>query len=143
MAGEELGLDLPVSGLAVDKKYPALMDHHYLIWSMTGRRASSLLNEVDAANETAPTDEIVFAPGTRLRVLATEHRAGATVVMLRELPESAPFAPPGVLEDADNAALVRLSAVASDPTPAALAREWTDRGIGDLGVLRLTGQVGS
>jgi hypothetical protein len=104
--GEELGDILPVSGLAVERGGPA-PGERYLVWSMTGRRASSLLGRA-GAEAADPGDEVLFAPGTRLRLLAVDESAGAAVVLLRELPESAPAAVPGVLDAADEAVLDRL-----------------------------------
>jgi hypothetical protein len=134
--GEELGEAVPVSGIALDKGYPPVPADHYLIWSMTGRRAGSLLSESDPGSGPASADEVLFAPGTRLRVLAVDDRAGATVVLLRELPEAAPRpTTPGVLDDADNAVLKRLYALKDQPTAVGSGLPRPDRCAGVLGVL--------
>ncbi|MFI0719629.1 hypothetical protein [Streptomyces sp. NPDC021224] len=109
LPGEELGDVLPVSGLAVERGGPAVAGDRYLVWSMTGRRAGSLLGGAGAeAAGPAPADEVLFAPGTRLRLLAVDDLDGAAVVLLRELSETAPAAVPGVLDAADATALDRL-----------------------------------
>ncbi|MYS20671.1 hypothetical protein GA0115240_12214 [Streptomyces sp. DvalAA-14] len=142
LPGEELGDVLPVSAVAVDRGYPSVAADHYLIWSMTGRRANSLLGDADAVAAgaagagTPPVDEVLFAPGTRLRVLAVDDRAGSTVVLLRELPDSAPPATtPGLLDDADQAVLKRLRTLKDQPTAVGSGRNWPDRSAGALGVL--------
>ncbi|WP_329133361.1 hypothetical protein OG552_15695 [Streptomyces sp. NBC_01476] len=140
LPGEELGEALPVSGVAVDKGYPTVAADHYLIWSMTGRRASSLLGDAETAagGDTAPhPDEVLFAPGTRFRLLAVDSRSGATVILLRELPESAPSsaATPGQLDDADTAALKRLQAIKDQPAAVGSAHQAPERCAGPLGVL--------
>jgi hypothetical protein len=138
LPGEELGEAVPVSGVALDKGYPSVPADHYLIWSMTGRRASSLLGDSEsgaaAGAPASPADEVLFAPGTRLRVLAVDDRAGATLVLLRELHESAPpNATPGQLDDADSAVLKRLYALKDQPTAVGSGQNWPERCAGALG----------
>jgi hypothetical protein len=106
---------------------------------MTGRRANSLLGESEsgaAGGSAAPPDEVLFAPGTRLRVLAVDDRVGATVVLLRELPPATPSpAAPGLLDDSDQAVLKRLYALKDQPTAVGSGQNWPDRCAGVLGVL--------
>ncbi|MFC4035944.1 hypothetical protein ACFO3J_31440 [Streptomyces polygonati] len=140
LPGEELGDALPLSAVAVDKGYPSVPADHYLIWSMTGRRVNSLLGQsesgaVAVTGTSAAPDEVLFAPGTRLRVLAVADRAGATVVLLRELPSSAPpTATPGQLDDSDQAVLKRLYALKDQPTAVGSGQHWPERCAGVLGV---------
>jgi hypothetical protein len=145
LPGEELGDSLPISGLAVERGGPAVAGDRYLVWSMTGSRSGSLLGQA-GADGTDPADEVLFAPGTRLRLLAVDQAAGATVVLLRELAETAPAAVPGALDAADEAVLDRLRArgltdetSAGRPAPAGLP----GRCAGVLGLLATDALPGS
>jgi hypothetical protein len=141
LPGEELGEAMPISGVALDKGYPTVAADHYLIWSMTGRRASSLLGDPEsrvgaADNSAPPTDEIVFAPGTRFRYLAVEDRGGATVVLLRQLADTeVPESIAGQLGDSDLAVLQRLRTLKEQPAVMGLDQIQRERFIGRLGVL--------
>ncbi|MEU0949401.1 hypothetical protein ABZ379_43065 [Streptomyces canus] len=131
LPGEELGEATAVSALAVDKQYPAVPEDHYLIWSMTGRRT-------DAMTETESGDtaeEVLFGPGTRFRLLQVRQRAGARVLLLREIPETMPLNVPGVLDENDLKALDRLNAVVDGPAALNTGRAWPSRCAGALGVL--------
>ena len=136
LPGEELGEAVPVSAVALDKGYPSVPADHYLIWSMTGRRASSLATDVGLAPTAGGAqEEVLFAPGTRLRLLAVAERTGSTVMMLRELPESAPQSTtPGRLDDADNAVLKRLRTLADQPPAVSSGGTWPGRCAGTLAV---------
>ncbi|MFD8820190.1 hypothetical protein ACFV23_54130, partial [Streptomyces sp. NPDC059627] len=140
LPGEELGEAVPVGAVAFDKSYPSVPADHYLIWSMTGRRAAAVLTEPEAGPDASGDPEpaartgtgvlagdVLFAPGTRLRVLQSARRAGATVVLLRELPESAPPSAPGRLDDADASVLKRLLALVDLPTAPPGGGRWADR----------------
>ncbi|HEY5834694.1 hypothetical protein [Streptomyces sp.] len=130
LPGAELGEATPVSALALDKTYPAVPADHYLIWSVTGRRASSL---TDAGNH--DDEEVVFGPGTRFRVLQVRERAGATVVLLRELTEAMPVTANAGLDDSDVPVLSRLRAAADQPTATGTGDGWPQRSTGALRVL--------
>ncbi|MGW0925177.1 hypothetical protein ACWD3J_40015 [Streptomyces sp. NPDC002755] len=114
LPGEEIGSAAPVAARGIDHGYPTMPDDHYLIWSSTGRRIAAL-TETGGADE---SDEVVFSPGTRLRVLGVRERAGATVFLLREIPEGAPPALPGQLDASDLPVLDRLTLLADQaPSP--------------------------
>ncbi|WP_217562006.1 hypothetical protein [Streptomyces sp. GbtcB6] len=153
LPGEELGEAVPVGAVAFDKSYPSVPADHYLIWSMTGRKAAAVLTEPEAGPGASgdsdpaagtgigtgigtgvPAGEVLFAPGTRLRVLQSVRRAGATVVLLRELPESAPPSAPGRLDDADASVLKRLLALADLATAPPGGGPWPERCTGVLGL---------
>ncbi|MEV7289970.1 hypothetical protein AB0O01_36390 [Streptomyces sp. NPDC093252] len=138
LPGEELGETGPIGAVGFDKVYPAVPADHYLIWSMTGRKAAAALVEPDPAagpdGDTAA--EVLFAPGTRLRVLQVARRGAAQVVLLRELPEAAPPAAPGRLDDTDSSVLKRLLGLLElAAAPGTGAEEWPERRTGALGVL--------
>ncbi|MET8832063.1 hypothetical protein ABZX40_40600 [Streptomyces sp. NPDC004610] len=140
LPGEELGEAGPIGAVGFDKAYPAVPADHYLIWSMTGRKAAAALVEPDpaAGAEGDTAAEVLFAPGTRLRVLQVARRGAAQVVLLRELPEAAPPAAPGRLDDTDNSVLKRLLGLLELAAgPGTGAEEWPERRTGALGVLAL------
>ncbi|MFE4758570.1 hypothetical protein ACFRIB_51975 [Streptomyces mirabilis] len=111
LPGEEVGEAVPVGAAPLDKGYAALPQDHYLIWSVTGRRTSVLTDSEGSQHQ----DGVHFGPGTRFRVLRSLPRAGATVMLLRELPLNAPVAVPGLLDDTDTQIMDRLAAVADQP----------------------------
>jgi hypothetical protein len=74
----------------------------YVIWSLTGRRVRPLLG----AGTGAASDEVVFPPGTGFRVLDVRSAGPAPIVLLSEVRGAGQG--PGVLDDADRAALARL-----------------------------------
>ncbi|MFJ5266786.1 hypothetical protein ACIQAC_40670 [Streptomyces sp. NPDC088387] len=137
LPGEELGEAAPIGAIGFDKAYPAVATDHYLIWSMTGRRAGAVLADADqaAAERADAAGEVLFAPGTRLRVLQSAKRGSATVVLLREIPEIAPPAPPGRLDESDRSVLTRLLTLLDLPAGAAVGGPWPGRSTGVLGVL--------
>ncbi|MGW3284592.1 hypothetical protein ACWDR3_08110 [Streptomyces sp. NPDC001002] len=151
LPGEELGEAVPVGAVAFDKAYPSVSADHYLIWSMTGRKAAAVLTEPEAGPGAASDNsgtaeagsapgsgvlagEVLFAPGTRLRVLQVVQRTGATVVLLRELPESAPPSAPGLLDDADNSVLKRLLGLIDLSTAVGSGARWPQQCTGVLGM---------
>ncbi|GGS69662.1 hypothetical protein GCM10010238_67730 [Streptomyces griseoviridis] len=139
LPGEELGAAVPVSASGLDDGYPSLPDDHYLIWSATGRRIGSL------GDSDSPFDqeEVVFGPGTRFRVLDVRERAGARVVLLRELAGAVPPAVPGHLDTSDAPVLDRLVALADRPAVPRGEREWPARCDGLLGLLPETPHTGA
>ncbi|MEV5750310.1 hypothetical protein AB0L00_21020 [Actinoallomurus sp. NPDC052308] len=87
----------------------------YVIWSSTGRRVRPLLGSG------AASDEIVFPPGTAFRVLGVRSAGQAPIVLLSEILRtgSATGDRPGVLGDADQAALERLDEALRRQAPSA------------------------
>lgn len=83
----------------------------YAIWSATGRRVRELASSPGASSG---RDEIMFAPGSLLRVLDVRVSDGAPLVLLREVPASPAIATTETvpqstaLDDHDRAALDRL-----------------------------------
>ncbi|MET9112557.1 hypothetical protein ABZX29_39160, partial [Streptomyces zhihengii] len=126
LPGEELGEAVPLSAQQVGAVYGQLSQDHFLIWSSTARRTDTLTGTPSAGGE------LLFAPGTRLRVLDTRQRGTARVVLLRELAEHEARAVPGRLNDIDRLVLDRLAAVADSPetsTPVPLTPRGTALGI--------------
>lgn len=78
----------------------------FVIWSSTGRRVRPLLGSVPGL----AADEVVFPPGTGLRVLDVRSAGPAPIVLLSEVLGSGPAADDrrGGLDDADRATLERL-----------------------------------
>lgn len=111
LPGEEVGEAVPVRAAAVGAAYGTLTEDHYLLWSATGRRTDALVPGGDGPGQ------VLFAPGTRFRVLDTVPRGGAKSVLLRELAPHEDVGVPGRLTDADRRILDRLMAVAeASPT---------------------------
>jgi hypothetical protein len=131
LPGEELGEAAPVSAVILDKESPSAPADHYVIWSATGRRPGSLADSRAGTGH----EEVLFGPGTRFRVLQVREQAGTTVVLLRELAETAPQAVPGRLDDSDAAVLTRLLTAAGQPTLPSAGQGWPDRCAGTLGTL--------
>ncbi|MFJ2952892.1 hypothetical protein ACIO8H_35560 [Streptomyces sp. NPDC087226] len=126
LPGEELGEAVPLSAQQVGAAYGQLSQDHFLIWSSTARRTDTLTGTPSAGGE------LLFAPGTRLRVLDTRQRGTARIVLLRELAEHDARAVPGRLNDIDRLVLDRLAAVADSPatkTPVPLTPRGTALGI--------------
>ncbi|MFB7781087.1 hypothetical protein [Streptomyces bauhiniae] len=124
--GSELREAGPVGTLALDGA-PVSEADRYLIWSVTGRRARGLFA---STHGTANGEEVVFAPGTRFRVLGMHGRTGATSVFLREVAEGDPAARAGRHEAQDRGALAALTQ-AVDHAPGAAA-SWPPRLAGQL-----------
>ena len=100
----------------------------YVIWSSTGRRMRPLLG----SGAGAALDEVVFPPGTVFRVLDVRSDGPAPVVMLSEQSSAGPGhgGRPGVLGDADRAALDRLDGAlrgAKSPAGGASLSTWPAR----------------
>ncbi|MDX3225243.1 hypothetical protein [Streptomyces sp. ME19-01-6] len=127
----------PVGALPLGAGAPRPAGAQYAIWSVTGRRTRQLTGRPGSASG---GDEVLFAPGTLLRVLDVRETDGAPLVLLREVPATAssPSAAGAVpqdarLDDHDRAALGRLDEalrhhpVASGPLP------WPERCEGPLG----------
>lgn len=102
----------PVCALPLGAGAPRPAGAQYAIWSVTGRRTRQLTGRPGSASG---GDEVVFAPGTLLRVLDVRDTVGAPLVLLREVPTTAssPSAAAAVpedtgLDDHDRAALDRL-----------------------------------
>ncbi|MFD8012757.1 hypothetical protein [Streptomyces sp. NPDC058955] len=108
--GTELRSPDPVSALATDRPVPKAGRGGYLIWSSTARRVRPLLD----GPETDAHEEVVFCPGTRLRVLGTHDGPGGRYVLLKELPESAPASVPGHPDAGDAPTEERLLAWLAD-----------------------------
>ncbi|MFE8950254.1 hypothetical protein [Streptomyces sp. NPDC007856] len=112
-AGRDLGDAMPVLARAVDRTQALPAAGHCLIWSATGRRTGALAD----SDALGGPNHVLFAPGTRFRVLEVREQGGAaTVALLRELPEHAPADDSGRLTDADVAALERLHALEAAAT---------------------------
>ncbi|MEU3516877.1 hypothetical protein ABZ770_16580 [Streptomyces sp. NPDC006654] len=101
-AGQVLYDPAPFSALTLnDAQGPGV---RYAIWATTARRAGALLGGNSVAR-----NELVFAPGTRLRMLAVHEDNGQRVVLLRELAQgSSRESVAEGLDEEDNAALGRL-----------------------------------
>ncbi|MEV7526073.1 hypothetical protein [Streptomyces sp. NPDC091371] len=130
--GTELSADAPISALAADRPLPQGGGDRYLIWSATARRIRPLLD--DGAASTDAVEEVVFGAGTRLRVLGVrDGRAGGRLVLLRELPDSAPPAALGELDPQDALFKERLLTWLADSEPRwDEAAAWPERCVGRL-----------
>ncbi|MEV5148217.1 hypothetical protein AB0L14_28460 [Streptomyces sp. NPDC052727] len=102
----------------------------YAIWSTTARRVGALLG----ANS-GERSELVFAPGTHLRMLAARDDAAERILLLREIaPGADSESSAGGLSEEDTYALERLEQALDthgfreDP-----ARGWPERCAGPLG----------
>ncbi|MCZ1008335.1 hypothetical protein O1L68_18040 [Streptomyces lydicus] len=87
----------PVSALPVGVGAPRPGGPQYAIWSATGRRVRSW-----RAGRRRRRDEVVFAPGSLLRVLDVRESDGAPLVLLREVPATPPPRPPQRCRSARN-----------------------------------------
>ncbi|MFB6781913.1 hypothetical protein ACFCX0_32120 [Streptomyces sp. NPDC056352] len=130
--GTELSSDAPISALAADRPLPQAGGDRYLIWSATARRIRPLLDGGAAGADAV--EEVVFGAGTRLRVLGVrDDWAGGRLVLLRELPDSAPPAAPGELDPQDALFQERLLTWLADSEPRwDEAAAWPDRCVGRL-----------
>ncbi|WP_327250396.1 hypothetical protein [Streptomyces sp. NBC_01244] len=130
--GTELSADAPISALAADRPLPRTGGDRYLIWSATSRRIRPLLD--DGSADADAVEEVVFRAGTRLRVLGVrDGPAGGRLVLLRELPESAPSAVPGELDAQDALFQERLLTWLADSEPRwHEAAVWPERCVGLL-----------
>ncbi|MFJ3762967.1 hypothetical protein [Streptomyces sp. NPDC090080] len=114
LPGDELGSAFPVSAAAVDQKLPYPGEAWYFIWASTARRANSLAESEGPFSQ----DEVIFSPGTRLRVLARRDGPLGRAVLLRELAEDDLRSEPGFLNDDDTAITERLTSRLEQLTPA-------------------------
>ncbi|MFB0619613.1 hypothetical protein [Streptomyces sp. AGS-58] len=126
--GSELREAGPVGTLTLDGA-PVPAADRYLIWSVTGRRVRGLFAPVPGAVQ---GEEVVFAPGTRFRVLGTRGRPGAMTVLLREVAEGDPTARSGQHEAQDRGALAALTQVVDRAPGAGAAASWPPRLAGQL-----------
>ncbi|MGW0583726.1 hypothetical protein ACWD25_49260, partial [Streptomyces sp. NPDC002920] len=116
----------------------------YVIWSATGRRVRQL---TDRPSDGAGGEQVLFAPGTRLRVLDVRRSGPAPMIMLRELPAGAPGASGGPLpqhrelDDADRAVLVHLDDTLRGRSPAPGAYAWPGLCHGPIGPAHTTPQA--
>lgn len=111
LVGTRLVSGVPVRATAVDGAYSAPSADHMLIWSVTGRRTSVLM-EGDGK-------DILFSQHSGFRVLGVIQRGSATVGLLRELPPHDRSSDTRELNGPDVALLYRLRAVLDLPSPAA------------------------
>ncbi|WP_210592165.1 hypothetical protein [Streptomyces sp. GESEQ-35] len=128
----------PVGGLPHWPGTPRPAGPQYVIWSATGRRVRELTGGPGAA---AKRDEIVFAPGTLLRVLDVRESDGdgARLVLMREV-SSAPAAtnagtiPQSTeLDEYDRATLDRLDEALRSHPRAPGPFNWPETCAGPLG----------
>ncbi|MCD0484793.1 hypothetical protein LO771_20950 [Streptacidiphilus sp. ASG 303] len=127
----------PVCGLPLDPG--ALLPHGtgYLVWSVGGRRVQR------SAGSSPASDEVVFAPGTRFRVLEVRPGSAGPLVLLRELPDDgASPGEPGGPGAGDRAVLERLDRFLSG-RPVGAAVPWPARCAGPLGTGRGPGPQGA
>ncbi|GAA4815479.1 hypothetical protein [Streptomyces ziwulingensis] len=110
--GGELHAPGPVATYELEHAPPS-GTHRYLIWSVTGRRVRSLYTAPGAGS----AEEVVFAPGTRFRVLGTHGGPDATTVLLREVADAETAARAGEQDAQDRGTLAQLTQ-AADRSPA-------------------------
>lgn len=127
-AGTELCHPGPV-GAYVLEGAPASAGDRYLVWSTTGRRVRSLTG---SAARPEQGEEVVFAPGTRFRVLGTQGGHGASTVLLREVAPGDPVARPGEQDASDRGVREQLSGAADRHPPTEGAVPWPERFSGPL-----------
>ncbi|MFF3838722.1 hypothetical protein [Streptomyces sp. NPDC001930] len=130
--GTELSSGTPISALTADRPLPRGGGDRYLIWSATARRIRPLLDDGTAGADSV--EEVVFAAGTRLRVIGVrDGREGGRLVLLREMPDSAPPAAPGELDPQDALFEERLLTWLADAEPRwDEAAGWPERCVGRL-----------
>ncbi|PPS77975.1 MULTISPECIES: hypothetical protein [Streptomyces] len=98
----------PMCALPLGAGAPRPAGAQYAIWSVTGRRTRPLTGRPASAGSASGGDEVVFAPGTLLRVLDAREADGAPLVLLREVPAAGAVPQDVRLDDHDRAALDRL-----------------------------------
>ncbi|MFD3941801.1 hypothetical protein [Streptomyces sp. NPDC058579] len=130
--GMELSFDAPISALAADRALPGGSGDRYVIWSATARRIRPLLDDAAAGADTV--EEVVFGAGTRLRVIGVrDGLAGGRLILLREMPDSAPPAVPGELDPQDALFQERLVTWLADAEPRwDESAVWPERCVGRL-----------
>ncbi|MEU2085001.1 hypothetical protein ABZ569_24455 [Streptomyces albus] len=77
----------PVPVLPLGSGAPRPGGAQYAVWSVTGRRVRQLTDRTGAGKA---RDEVVFPPGTLLRVLDVREEGGAPLTLLREVPHTGP-----------------------------------------------------
>jgi hypothetical protein len=124
----------PVSAVVADPGTVPPGGPHFVVWSVTGRRVARATGNQHAH------DEVVFAPGTPVRVLDVRHNRGAPVILLREVPNtelSARRTASDGLDDTDRAVLTRLEeALRARGGATARAGGWPPRCAGGWGAAR-------
>ncbi|WP_431951532.1 hypothetical protein [Actinacidiphila sp. bgisy167] len=102
----------PISGLPIDQADTVSgAQAAYVIWSITGRAVGALREGARKA-----MNEIVFAPGTKYRVLDVRTQGGEPLILLRQLPDRLTAGSADALEDADETALARLEQALAELT---------------------------
>ncbi|MEU7363559.1 MULTISPECIES: hypothetical protein [Streptomyces] len=128
--GTELSEQGPVSAFVLEGA-PAATGDRYLIRSVTGRRVRSLTAPVTQGQQ---SEEIVFGPGTRFRVLGSVDRPDVTTVLLSEVAAGSPAARQGTQDALDRDAREQLvqaldqlpGTAATVPWPARLSGPLTE-----------------
>ncbi|RCG21207.1 hypothetical protein DTL70_17180 [Streptomyces diacarni] len=82
----------PVPVLPLGAGAPRPGGAQYAVWSVTGRRVRQLTDRPGAGQA---RDEVVFPPGTLLRVLDVREEGGAPLTLLREVPLIGPHTSAG------------------------------------------------
>ncbi|MFI1727868.1 hypothetical protein ACH40E_01225 [Streptomyces acidicola] len=143
-AGTLLRDPAPLGAVPVGTAGPLPGGPQYVIWSATGRRVRQL---TDRPGDGAAVEQVLFAPGTRLRVLDVRRSGPAPLIMLRELQADAPgtpgrpLPPPSELDDADRAVLARLDDTLRGRSPAPGAFAWPGLCHGPIGPAHTTPQA--
>ncbi|WP_063736166.1 hypothetical protein [Streptomyces sp. RTd22] len=132
--GDLLRDPAPVCALPLAPGAPRPRGAQYAISSVTGRRVRQLTDRPGAG---AARDEVVFPPGTLLRVLDVREEGDAPLILLREVPLTTPNAQPepgaGELDSADRAALDRMDEVLRGHSVAPGPFSWPELCDGPLG----------
>ncbi|OMI36555.1 hypothetical protein SPAR_25556, partial [Streptomyces sparsogenes DSM 40356] len=132
--GDLLRDPAPVCALPLASGAPRPRGAQYVISSVTGRRVRQLTDQRSAG---AARDEVVFPPGTLLRVLDVREEGGAPLILLREVPLTTPHAQPepgaAELDPADRAALDRIDEVLRGHSVAPGPFDWPELCDGPLG----------
>ncbi|MFD9318447.1 hypothetical protein ACFWDQ_12215 [Streptomyces sp. NPDC060053] len=143
-AGTLLRDPAPLGAVPVGAGGPLPGGPQYVIWSATGRRVRQL---TDRPSDGAAVEQVLFAPGTPLRVLDVRRSGPAPLIMLRELPAGAPGTPGGPLpqhpelDDADRAVLARLDDTLRGRSLAPGAFAWPGLCLGPIGPAHTTPQA--
>ncbi|MFE7928964.1 hypothetical protein ACFU6S_09485 [Streptomyces sp. NPDC057456] len=143
-AGALLRDPAPLGAVSVGAGGPLPGGPRYVIWSATGRRVRQL---TDRPSGGAAVEQVLFEPGTRLRVLDVRPSGPTPLIMLRELPAGPPgtpgasLAPRPELDDADRAVLARLDDTLRGRIPASGAFAWPGLCHGPIGPAHTTPQA--
>ncbi|QLH26638.1 hypothetical protein [Streptomyces sp. Rer75] len=132
--GDLLRDPAPVCALPLAAGAPRPRGAQYAISSVTGRRVRQLTDRPGAG---AARDEVVFPPGTLMRVLDVREEGDAPLILLREVPLTTPNAQPepgaAELDAADRAALDRMDEVLRGHAVAPGPFSWPELCDGPLG----------